>query len=150
MRIRKALAADLAAMRDVGLRAYHLDGVRLGYKPPAADTDMADWVARGTAWVGEHDSQVMAVLLAEPSDGVFLVTSAVVDPAWQCEGNGRALMEHAEALAREAGLGEVRLSANVLMEQTISHYEKCGYSVRGRRPHPVQGDHQVADLAKSV
>lgn len=150
MRIRKAAAADLTAMRDVSCRAYHLDEVRLGYHPPAADEDMAAWVKRGTAWVGEHDSQVMAVLLAEAKDDHFCVASAVVDPDWQCEGHGRALLEHAEALAREAGLHDVMLWANVLMEQTISHYEKCGYEVRRRRPHPVRHDHQVADLVKPV
>jgi ribosomal protein S18 acetylase RimI-like enzyme len=111
---------------------------------------MAAWVARGAAWVGEHASQVVAVLLAEPQDGHFVVACAVVDPDWQDQGNGRALMEHAEALAREAGLDEVRLSANRLMEQTISHYERCGYAVRGYRPHPVQDDHEVADLVKAV
>ena len=137
-------------MRDVMARAYDLDEVRLGYTPPPADDDVVAWVARHAAWVGEHDSRVMAVLLAEPRDGHFDVWSAVVDPEWQCAGNGRALMEHAEALARDAGLHEVRLSANVLMEQTISHYERCGYQVRGHRPHPVQGEHLVADLVKAI
>jgi ribosomal protein S18 acetylase RimI-like enzyme len=150
MRIRRALPDDVPAMRLVTARAYNLDQVRLGYSPPPAECDTAAWVARNAAWVGEHDSEVIAVLLAEPSDGTMLVWSAVVDPVWQGEGNGRALMEHAEAVAREAGLAEVRLSTNVLMEQTISHYEKCGYEVRGRRPHPVQGDHLVADLVKPV
>ena len=150
MRIRRAVEQDVRAMRDVMARAYDLDEVRLGYLPPPADDEPRAWVERQAAWVGEHDSRVMAVLLAEPRDGQFHVWSAVVDPDWQCAGNGRALMEHAEALARDAGLSEVRLSANVLMEQTISHYERCGYQVRGHRPHPVQGQHQMADLVKAL
>jgi ribosomal protein S18 acetylase RimI-like enzyme len=150
MRIRKALAADVPAMRLVSARAYNLDEVRLGYTPPAVDIDIGAWVARGAAWVGEHASQVMAVLLAEPQDGHLFVACAAVDPDWQAQGNGRELVEHAEALAREAGLAEVRLSTNVLLEQTIAHYEKCGYEVRGRRQHPLQDEHLLADLAKPV
>jgi len=141
---------DVRAMRDVIARAYHLDEVRLGYSPPPADEDPGAWVARQAAWVGEHDSLVMAVLLAEAHDGHLHVWSAVVDPDWQCVGHGRELMAHAEAVARDLGLHEVRLSANVLMEQTISHYERCGYEVRGHRPHPVQGEHKVADLVKAL
>lgn len=150
MRIRRALPEDVPAMRLVATRAYNLDQVRLGYSPPPACCDLADWVARDAAWVGEHDSEVMAVFLAEPKDGHMLVWSAVVDPVWQNEGNGRALMEHVESVARESGLTEVHVSTNVLMEQTIAHYENCGYEVRGHRPHPVQGAHQVADLVKPV
>jgi ribosomal protein S18 acetylase RimI-like enzyme len=150
MRIRKATEEDLHAMRVVMARAYDVDEVRLGYSPPPADDDPGNWVKRGNAWVGEHASRVMAVLLAEARDGRFVVWSAVVDPEWQREGNGRALMEHAEALARDAGLAEVQLSANVLLEETISHYERCGYEVRGRRQHPLQGDHLLADMAKRL
>jgi ribosomal protein S18 acetylase RimI-like enzyme len=150
MRIRRAMQQDVPEMRDVIARAYHLDEIRLGYSPPPADDEPGPWVARQAAWVGEHDSRVMAVLLAEPKDGHLHVWSAVVDPEWQCAGNGRALMEHAEAVARDAGLATVRLSANVLLEQTISHYERCGFEVRGHRPHPVQGKHQMADLEKAV
>ena len=150
MRIRKALPEDVPAMRLVALRAYDLDHVRLGYVPPPAGTDMAEWVQRGAAWVGEHDSAVMAVLLAAPEDQHMLVWSAVVDPDWQGEGNGRALMDHAAELAREAGLTDVRLSTNVLMAQTIAHYERCGFEVRGRERHPVQGNHEVAVLVKPL
>ena len=150
MRIRRATTEDLDTMRVVMARAYDVDEVRLGYCPPPADDDPARWIGRQSAWVGEHAGRVMAVLLAEPRDGRFVVWSAVVDPDWQREGNGRALMEHAEALARDAGLAEVQLSANVLLEETISHYERCGYEVRGRRQHPVQGDHLLADMAKRL
>lgn len=137
-------------MGHVMARAYDLDAVRLGYCPLQAQERPQDWVARGAAWVGECDSQVMAVLLASPANGALQVRCAAVDPAWQGEGFGTALIEHAEGLARDAGLGEVRLSANVMLAQTIAHYEHCGYAVRAQVPHPEQGGHEMAELAKAV
>ena len=150
MRIRRAAATDVPAMRFVIRRAFDPDQVRLGYQPPPVDLDPAAWVARERAWVGEHASSVVAVLLAEESDGHFAVRMAAVDPAWQGRGHGRELLEHAEALARDAGQAEVRLSANPLLQQTISIYEHCGYSVRGQRQHPKRSDHQMAELAKAL
>jgi len=150
MRIRRATASDLPAMRYVITRAFDPDHVRLGYLPPAAEVDLSAMVERQAAWVGEADSQVMSVLLAEPAEGHLMVRVAAVDPAWQCRGHGRELVEHAEALAHDAGLAEVRVHANVLMEQTISLYEHCGFKVRAQKPHPLRANHEIAELIKAV
>ena len=150
MRIRRAMADDARAMREVTTRAYDVYEVLLGYLPPPATEDPLDWIAADKAWVGERDSEVMAVLVAEKRDGYLLVHSAVVDPDWQGEGHGRALLDHAEAVAREAALAELRLSTNVLMERNISLYRHCGYRVTGHRPHPAFADHVLTDMAKSV
>ena len=150
MRIRRALMDDADAMQAVTVRAYDLYEVLLGYLPPPATENPVAWIQAAQAWVGERDSMVMAVLLAEEADGHLLVRSAVVDPDWQGEGHGRALLDHAEALAREAGLAELRLTTNVLMVRNISLYKHCGYRVAGHRPHPSVADQTLADMVKSL
>ncbi len=153
MRIRRAMLEDASAIEVVTTRAYDVYEVLLGYLPPPATQDPGGWISAGQAWVGERDSEVMAVLIAQahPSQpSHMLVLSAVVDPDWQGEGHGRALLEHAEALAREAGLPELRLSTNVLMERNISLYRHCGFRVTGQRPHPGQAAHLLADMVKAL
>jgi ribosomal protein S18 acetylase RimI-like enzyme len=118
--------------------------------PPPATEDPLQWIEAGHAWVGERDSEVMAVLVAAIHDHHMLVYSAVVDPDWQGEGHGRALLDHAEALAREAGLRELRLSTNVLMERNISLYRHCGYRIAGNRPHPAHAEHVLTDMVKPI
>jgi ribosomal protein S18 acetylase RimI-like enzyme len=142
------MPADVPAMTIVTHRAYDVYEVLLGYLPPPATENPQDWIDADQAWVGERDSEVMAVLLVEWQDSHLLVRSAVVDPDWQGEGHGRALLEHAEALAREAGLPELRLSTNLLMERNISLYRHCGYRIAGQRPHPHHADHVLADMIK--
>lgn len=154
MRIRRALAEDAAAMGAVTIRAYDVYEVLLGYLPPPAREDPLGWIEAEEAWVGERDSEVMAVLIAQVvqsgGEAHMLVLSAVVDPDWQGEGHGRALLDHAEALARERGLSELRLSTNVLMDRNISLYRHCGFRVTGQRPHPAHADHLLADMVKAL
>ena len=137
-------------MAVVTTRAYDVYEVLLGYLPPPATEDPLSWIAAEEAWVGERDSEVMAVLLAQVYDTHLLVRSAVVDPDWQGEGHGRALLDHAEALARERGLPEVRLTTNMLMERNISLYRHCGFRVTGQRAHPAHAEHQLADMVKAL
>ena len=150
MRIRRANAEDAPLMAVVTTRAYDVYEVLLGYLPPPATEDPLSWIAAEEAWVGERDSEVMAVLLAQLHDTHLLVRSAVVDPDWQGEGHGRALLDHAEALARERGLPEVRLTTNMLMERNISLYRHCGFRVTGQRAHPAHAEHQLADMVKAL
>jgi GNAT superfamily N-acetyltransferase len=150
MRIRRASAEDVPAIRRVTARAYDIYEILLGYLPAPASADPLAWLARGTMWVGERDSEVMAVLLTEPREDHWLVWSAVVDPEWQGEGHGRALLEHAEALARDAGVGELRLTTNAMMDRNISLYRHCGYRITGKHPHPLHPEHELAEMTKTL
>jgi len=52
----------------------------------------------------------------------------VVDEAHRGRGIGRALMERAEAWARDMGLGVMRLRSNVIRAEAHAFYERIGYA----------------------
>ena len=69
-------------------------------------------------------------------DRHLLVENVALDPAFQGRGLGRRLMAHAEALATELGLGELRLYTNALMGSNIRLYAALGFRVDGREEKP--------------
>lgn len=60
-----------------------------------------------------------------------IVEDVAVDPAAQGQGVGRAMMEHARELCREAGCYKMALSSN--LERTAAHafYERLGFEKHG-------------------
>ena len=52
-----------------------------------------------------------------------------VAPQWHGQGLGRALMAHAETVARAVGYREVRLYTNQRFEANVQLYLRLGYSI---------------------
>ena len=65
-------------------------------------------------------------------------------------GVGRWMLAFAEAEARAAGLGEVRLYTNARMARNIGIYEKAGFVEVGRRPHEQRPGWTLVDMAKRL
>jgi ribosomal protein S18 acetylase RimI-like enzyme len=57
------------------------------------------------------------------------IAGLVVDEPHRSRGIGQALMEKAEAWARQQGCGSVRLHSNVLRTRAHAFYERLGYRV---------------------
>ena len=62
----------------------------------------------------------------------LLIVNVAVSPACQGRGYGRALLAHAEDLARSLGLGELRLYTSVHLTENVKLYERVGYKVDRR------------------
>jgi N-acetylglutamate synthase-like GNAT family acetyltransferase len=110
VKLRRAGAADAAAIAACVRQAYARYADRLPYPPKPVLADYRVVVRETSTWLLEDaDGQcVGVVVLIEKPDHVLL-DNVAVDPASQKRGLGRRLLEFAEAEARRLGLGEVRL-----------------------------------------
>ncbi|MEI3376376.1 MAG: GNAT family N-acetyltransferase [Coriobacteriales bacterium] len=91
------------------------------------------YLGRGTMYVLEDNGVVKAeCIVTDEGDGVLEIKSIAVDPAFQCRGYGRALVEFIAVEYRgkfdtlQVGTGESPL--------TLSFYEACGFE----RSHVVE------------
>jgi GNAT superfamily N-acetyltransferase len=128
-RARREEAGAVAAIVDAAYRHYI---PRIG-KPPGPMLDDYDKrTAAGEVWVLTDDGGIKGILvLEETADGCLLDNIAVL-PERQGKGDGRALLEFAEAEARRRGWNEIRLYTHVMMTENIGLYQRIGYVETGR------------------
>ncbi|MFM8615068.1 MAG: GNAT family N-acetyltransferase, partial [Alphaproteobacteria bacterium] len=74
-----------------------------------------------------------------PSVDHLLIVNIAVAPEHQGRGFGRALMAHAEDVARSLHLNEMRLYTNALFAENIRFYGRLGYRVDRKEEHAQFG-----------
>jgi ribosomal protein S18 acetylase RimI-like enzyme len=129
--IRRAVAADVAAVRAVTDAAYRPYIERIGRAPQPMEADHAANVAAGKVFV-TGEPVVGLVVLEEYDDHLFLDSIAVHADA-HGTGVGRRLLHFVDARARALGLAEVRLYTNAMMWENQKIYPRYGYEVVERR-----------------
>lgn len=132
--IRTALPGDANAIRDLVRAAYAKWVPVLGREPMPmkADYDKA---------VREHridlldDGGLLAGLIemAAQPDHLVIVNVAVA-PERQGQGLGQKLLAHAEDVARQSGVNELRLYASSLFAANIALYRRLGYAIFREEP----------------
>ena len=133
MTIRPARPGEAPHLAALVGRAYGPWVPIVGRRPFPMDDDYAARIAAGEAWVLEAAGALCALLVIETHPGHLMLDNIAVDPARQGKGDGRLLLDFAEAEARRLGLPEVRLYTNVLMARNIALYAKRGYAETERR-----------------
>ena len=103
-------------------------------------------LADGTLYVAEKDGEIAGTVIYLREQGepyktvqwqlpfdvpVVVLHILAVHPAHQGAGVGKALMDHAEIVARQRGAQAVRLDTYVDNLPVSKLYEKCGYSLCG-------------------
>jgi ribosomal protein S18 acetylase RimI-like enzyme len=131
--IRRGAAGDAAAAAAITSAAYRPYIERIGREPAPMGADFGALIAAGDVWVATDHDRVVGVLVLRLHDPVLLLESVAVDPAHQGRGIGRSLIEHAEQVARDAGLGGVDLYTNAQMTENLRLYPSLGYDVIDRR-----------------
>ncbi len=133
-------------MSTVAKRAYGGYVELIGVRPHPMDDDYAAKIRNGHTFVAEEGKVVGLLVLFVEDDGLLLENVAV-NPESQGEGIGRALLDHAESVARELGLPVVRLYTNAAMTRNIEMYKRRGYLEDSREA--VDGFNRVF-LSKTV
>ena len=126
--IRRAGAADEAAVRALVVAAYSHYIERLGMPPGPLRQDYAALIARGIVYVlVAPDGDVRGLVVTEPhADSQFLENIAI-EPRYQGQGLGRMLMAFVEERARAEGRGAITLYTHELMTENRALYARLGF-----------------------
>lgn len=133
MTIRRARPDEAASLAALVERAYAPWVPVVGRRPKPMDDDYGARATAGEAWVLEEGDAVHGVLVLEQHADHLLLDNVAVEPDRKGKGDGRALLDFAEAEARRSGLPEVRLYTNEKMERNIALYAARGYAETERR-----------------
>lgn len=132
---RRAGALDADIAEAITHRAYARWVPVLGRLPKPMTADyrvvVRDWIVE---LLTDASGEVVGLVEVIPAPDHWLIENVVVEPAQQGKGHGRRLVAHAEALARAAGIGEMRLYTNKLFAENVTLYLKLGYRIDSEEP----------------
>jgi len=131
--IRRARPDEAPLLRALVERAYAPWVPVVGRRPVPMDDDYEARAAAGEAWVLEEAGALRGVLVLVEHADHLLLENIAVEPARKGAGDGRALLDFAEAEAQRRRLPEIRLYTNEKMERNIALYEARGYAETGRQ-----------------
>jgi ribosomal protein S18 acetylase RimI-like enzyme len=145
--LRRAEAADVPRLTELVQAAYGPYVERLGGRPRPITDDYAEVVRRSSVTVAERGGEVVGMIVLGVDDEGFFVDNVAVDPSHQGSGVGRALLEHAETVARGEGFDSIYLYTHALMTENLAMYSRAGYVEYERRHH---GDACLVYLRKRL
>jgi ribosomal protein S18 acetylase RimI-like enzyme len=129
--IRRAVLADVDAVRAVTDAAFRPYIERIGLVPRPMQADHAANVAAGRVFVTGDPATGLVVVEAH-DDHLYLDVIAV-HPDAHGRGVGRRLLDFVDTHARALGLPEIRLCTNAMMWENRKMYPRFGYEVVERR-----------------
>ncbi len=133
MQIRRATPADVATIVELVQRAYRHYVARIGVRPRPMDADYAELVAVHRVWVAVDATVIVGTIVLIAEQDHLEVGNVAVDPQYQGNGVGRALLAFAEDEARRGGVREVRLFTHASMTENRAYYPRLGYVQTDRR-----------------
>ena len=144
---RPATVSDVPRLTELVRVAYGHYVERLGGPPRPMTDDYADVLRRHSVTVAERGGDVVGLIVLGVDDEGFYVDNVAVDPWHQGSGVGRALLEHAEAVARRRRFDSIYLYTHELMSENRAMYARAGYVEYDRRRH---GDAWLVYLRKRL
>ena len=131
--IRKAVPADAGLLKSCMESAYaayqeRFEGTRL----PPMDADYSAEIDNYPVWVVEAAGSIAGGLVMVFEKKCALIANIAVDPEYQGQGIGGALMEFAEDEARSRDFSELHLATHLLLSENIALYQHLGWHEVGR------------------
>jgi len=145
--MRLARPGDAAAIRALVRAAYAKWVPVLGREPRPMQADYDAAVLQHRFDLMQADGLLVALIETAARPDHLWIENIAVSPDRQGHGLGRLLLGHAEGLAREAGLAEVRLLTNGKMLANRRLYAGMGYAEDREDPF---GDGTVVYLSKRL
>jgi ribosomal protein S18 acetylase RimI-like enzyme len=145
--LRRATAADVPRLSELVDAAYGYYVERLDGPPRPMTLDYAEVVRSHEVIVVERCGEILGLVVLGVSDEGFFVDNVAVDPMHQGIGVGKALLEHAEIAARDAGFDSIYLFTHERMTENLALYSRIGYVEYDRRPH---GEARIVYLRKEL
>ena len=102
-----------------------------GTRLPPMDVDYADEIENFPTWVIEAEGRILGGLIMMFKKHRATIANIAVDPEFQGQGIGGALLKFAESKAREAGFLELHLATHELLNENISLYRHLGWQETG-------------------
>jgi ribosomal protein S18 acetylase RimI-like enzyme len=133
LEIRRGRLDEVDVLRGIVQRAYERYVARIGRRPAPIDDDYAARVRHAQVSVAVTGGEPVGLIVTVPFADHLLVDNVAVDPVHQGRGIGRALLAHAERIAAESDLGELRLYTNAAMTENLALYPRLGYRETDRR-----------------
>ena len=137
--VRRATIADAVTVRELTRAAYAKWVPLLGREPRPMTADYDAALREHLVDLLHVGGEAVALIEMAPTADHLLIVNVAVVPAEQGRGHGRALMAHAEEVARSLNLPEVRLYTNALFAENLRLYSRLGYRVDREEQHPQLG-----------
>jgi GNAT superfamily N-acetyltransferase len=132
--MRRATPADAGVVRDLTRLAYAKWVPIIGREPRPMTADYNQAIVEHLIDIFEDGGAPSALIEMKAAHDHLLIVNIAVHPHRHGQGIGTRLLRHAEAVARDLGLGELRLYTNARMEPNIALYESRGYDVTSYEP----------------
>ena len=127
--LKRAGAADAAAVRALTRDAYAKWVPVIGREPRPMTKNYDTAVKLNRIDLALVDGELVGLIETVDRSDHLLIENVAVAPQRHGQGIGRALVAHAETVARAAGYREVRLYTNQRFEANVQLYLKLGYAI---------------------
>lgn len=147
MNIRIAVEDDRQAILECVDDAYRKYIDRIGKKPAPMLANYSELISKSLVYVATDKEQLKGLIVLILKENYLLIENVAVYNIFQGEGIGRRLIEFAFMLGKEAGLQEVRLYTNELMNENLLYYPKFGFIVLNRS---IEDGYRRVYMSKSL